>query len=197
MPLYFFHLSFGDRTVADDEGVELPNRSAARAEALAVIRDLADPEVAGNPRRWAGWFLQVADEKGEFLRMAIGHPALEVVVPRVRAQAAGSKPVPRPAATARDGSWSSRSRPADLIRELSQRQERAAQLFERTRHLQHEISLLCATSELLRQRARHLVAHARAASATGHDIEIFRIANEVVRPPSSNVVALRHPPRDR
>ena len=53
MPLYFFHLSFGDRTVPDDEGVELPNRSAARAEALAVIRDLTNPEVAGNPRRWA------------------------------------------------------------------------------------------------------------------------------------------------
>jgi len=42
MPLYFFHLSFGDRTVPDDEGVELSNRSAAREEALAVIRDLAD-----------------------------------------------------------------------------------------------------------------------------------------------------------
>ena len=28
MPLYFFHLSFGDRTVPDDEGVELPNRPA-------------------------------------------------------------------------------------------------------------------------------------------------------------------------
>jgi hypothetical protein len=81
MPLYFFHLSFGDRTVPDDEGVELPNRSAARAEALAVIRDLSNPEVAGNPRRWASWFLQVADEGGEVLRMPIGHPALEVVTP--------------------------------------------------------------------------------------------------------------------
>src|SRR5215472_3502322 len=175
MPHYFFHLAFGDRLVPDEEGVQLASRSQARSEAEAVIRELSDAQSGGNPRRWAGWFLQVADEKGEFLRMAIGHPALEVVAPRVRAQAAGSKPVPRPAATARDGSWS-RSRPADLIRELSKRQERAAQLFERT---------------------RHLVAHARAASATGHDIEIFRIANEVVRPPSSNVVALRHPPRDR
>jgi uncharacterized protein DUF6894 len=81
MPLYFFHLSFGDSTVPDDEGVELPTRSAAREEALAVIRDLSDPEVAGNPRRWAGWFLQVADEGGEFLRMPIGHPALEIVAP--------------------------------------------------------------------------------------------------------------------
>jgi hypothetical protein len=81
MPLYFFHLSFGHRIVPDDEGVELPNRRAARAEALAVTRDLSNPEVPGNPRRWASWFLQVADEKGQFLRMPIGHPALEIVAP--------------------------------------------------------------------------------------------------------------------
>jgi hypothetical protein len=81
MPLYFFHLSFGHRIVPDDEGVELPNRLAARAEALAVIRDLSNPEVSGNPRRWASWFLQVADEKGQFLRMPIRHPALEIVAP--------------------------------------------------------------------------------------------------------------------
>ena len=79
MPLYFFHLSFGDRTLLDDEGVELPNRSAARKEASAVIRDLAAPEVAGSARRWAGWFLQVADKGGQFLRLPIGHPALEIV----------------------------------------------------------------------------------------------------------------------
>jgi uncharacterized protein DUF6894 len=81
MPLYFFHLSFGHRIVPDDEGVELPNRRAARAEALAVIRDLSNPEVPGNPRRWASWFLLVADEKGQFLRMPIRHPALEIVAP--------------------------------------------------------------------------------------------------------------------
>jgi len=39
---------------------------------LAVIRDLSNPEVAGNPRRWASWFLQVADEEGQFLRLPIG-----------------------------------------------------------------------------------------------------------------------------
>jgi len=101
MPLYFFHLSFGDRTVPDDEGVELPNRSAARNEALAVIRDLADPEVAGNPRRWASWFLQVVDEGGEFLRLPIGHPALEVVTSegqQPQAESSEMKPT-QPAAT--------------------------------------------------------------------------------------------------
>jgi uncharacterized protein DUF6894 len=51
MPLYLFHLAFGHRTVPDEEGVELPNRSAAREEALAVVRDLADPDSGGNPRR--------------------------------------------------------------------------------------------------------------------------------------------------
>ena len=45
MPVYFFHLRFGDRLVADDEGVELSNRSAAREEALAVVRDLADSKI--------------------------------------------------------------------------------------------------------------------------------------------------------
>jgi len=100
MPLYFFHLSFGDRTVPDDEGVELPSRSAAREEALAVIRDLSNPEVAGNPRRWASWFLQVVDEGGEFLRMPIGHPTLEVITPNSRqAEAERSEEKPIPPAT--------------------------------------------------------------------------------------------------
>jgi hypothetical protein len=38
MPLYFFHLNFGHRVLPDEEGVELPNRSAAREEALAAVR---------------------------------------------------------------------------------------------------------------------------------------------------------------
>jgi hypothetical protein len=30
---------------------------AARKEAFAVVRDLANPEHSGRPRRWASWFL--------------------------------------------------------------------------------------------------------------------------------------------
>jgi hypothetical protein len=73
---YFYHLSFGDRTCRDEEGFEFPNRLAAQAEARAVIRELSHREA---PRRWAGWFLQVADEEGEFVRLPLGHPALVVV----------------------------------------------------------------------------------------------------------------------
>src|SRR5262245_26251496 len=75
MPCYFFHLSFGDRVLPDEEGVELSSRAAARREALAVVRDLSG-SVAG---RWAGWFLRVADQHGQFLSLSLGHPALEVV----------------------------------------------------------------------------------------------------------------------
>jgi hypothetical protein len=79
MPRYFFHLSFGQRMVPEKEGVELPNRSAACDDALAVIRDLANPEIGGSTRRWASSFLEVADGEGRFFRASIGHPALESV----------------------------------------------------------------------------------------------------------------------
>ena len=79
MPLYFFHLSFGQRVVADQERVELPSRSAARDEAVAVVRDLANAQVEGARRRWASWFLEVANETGGFFRTPIGHPAFELV----------------------------------------------------------------------------------------------------------------------
>ena len=81
MPRYFFHLSFGQRVVSDEDGFELPNRSAACTEAWAVVRELTNPEVSGGSRRWASWFLEVADEHGGFFRTPISHPALEVVTP--------------------------------------------------------------------------------------------------------------------
>src|SRR5947208_4550855 len=123
MPHYFFHLAFGDRLVPDEEGVELAGRSEARGEAQAVIRELSAARSVGNPRRWAGWFLQVADEKGQFLRVPIGHPALEIAAPRRLAQSAGSEPT-QPASFPQVD-LSPRSQPAGLVRGLSARQERA------------------------------------------------------------------------
>src|SRR5215468_5970055 len=75
MPRYFFHLSFGDRLLPDEEGVELASRSAARQEALAVVRELS----GSVTNRWASWFLRVADRRGQFLSLPLGHPALELV----------------------------------------------------------------------------------------------------------------------
>jgi hypothetical protein len=180
MPLYFFHLSFGDRTVPDDEGVELPNRSAAREEALAVVRDLSNPEVAGNPRRWASWFLQVADEGGEFLRMPIGHPALEVVTSdgqQPQAESSEMKPT-RPAGTVatRQG-----PRSAPLVQQMSAVRKQTEQLLQRNQQLRHELSVVCLASESIRVRASRLVSLARRAGSPTGDIEAYRIANKPTR----------------
>jgi hypothetical protein len=188
MPLYFFHLSFGDRTVPDDEGVELPNRSAARAEALAVIRDLSNPEVAGNPRRWASWFLQVADEGGEVLRMPIGHPALEVVTPdghQTEAEPSEEKPT-RPATTvaARGG-----RRSAMLVQQISAVRKRTEQLLQRNEQLRAELSSVCLASASIRVRASRVVSLARCASLTD-EIEVYRVATKPVRPAHPHLVLL-------
>jgi hypothetical protein len=176
MPLYFFHLSFGDRTVVDDEGVELPNRFAAREEALAVIRDLADPEVAGNPRRWASWFLQLADEGGEFLRMPIGHPTLELVTPDGRqAEAEPSEQEP----TRLAGTVVTRQgrRSTMLVQQMAAVRKRTEELLQRNQQLRQELSSLCLASASVRVRASRVVSLARRAAPTG-EIEIYRATNK-------------------
>jgi hypothetical protein len=187
MPLYFFHLSFGDRTVPDDEGVELPNRFAAREEALAVIRDLSNPELGGNPR-WASWFLQVVDEGGEFLRMPIGHPALEVVTPAGRQaepEPSEGKPI-RPAKTVatRQG-----RRSAALVQQMSAVRKQTLQLLQHNQQLRQELASLCLASASIRVRASRVVSLARLASPTD-EIEVYRAANKPARPPHPHLVLL-------
>jgi hypothetical protein len=187
MPLYFFHLSFGDRTVADDEGVELPDRSAAREEALAVIRDLSNPEVAGNPRRWASWFLQVADEGGEVLRMPIGHPALEVVTPDGR-QAEAEPPEQKPTRPGVTVATRQGRRSAALVQQMSAVRKRTEQLLQRNQQLRQELSSLCLASASIRVRASRVVSLARLASPADEN-EVYRTANPA-RPPHPHLVLL-------
>ncbi len=160
MPRYFFHLSFGQRMVPDEDGFELPSRSAACTEALAVVRELTNPELGGGSRRWASWFLEVADENGGFFRTPIGHPALEVVTPEA------------PRAEPREAVWltaqhpsdlAAKGRVAELIREMLARQQRTAELLEANKRLRLELSSILLGSEGVRIRANRLVSLARAA----------------------------------
>jgi hypothetical protein len=167
VPLYFFHLSFGDRILPDDEGVELPNRSAAREEALAAVRDLSDPAVGGNPRRWASWFLQVADEQGGFFRTPIGHPALEIVAPDVeksRVQSASCRyRWPRGLFFRRTAAPEARM--ADIIQQRKARQQCTAQLLRDNKQLRSELSSIYHTCENIGVRTSRLVLLARAAGS--------------------------------
>jgi hypothetical protein len=71
---------------------------------------------------------------------------------------------------------------AELVHELSARQQQAVRLLEHSRRLQRELSSLCAVNLSIRARARELVAHARLATAQGHHIGFFRTANVLARP---------------
>jgi hypothetical protein len=186
MPLYFFHLSFGDRTVPDDEGVELPNRSAAREEVLAIIRDLADPEVAGNTRRWAGWFLQVADEGGAFLRMPIGHPALEIVTPDTQESRAG-EPGVKPIRLAGTVATRGGRRSAMLVEQMAAVRKHTEQLLQRNQQLRQELSSLCVASASIRLHASRVVSLARPPSPAG---DVYRVANKPPRRSPPHLVVL-------
>src|SRR5262249_210840 len=166
MPLYFFHLSFGDRTLPDEEGVELSHRAAAREEALAVVRDLSAPPFSGNPRRWASWFLQVADHAGEFFRAPIGHPALEVVTAnghKLHAEERNSKPTRAVRHGHPSQSAPSETRAAELVRQMLEGRQSIAQLLKTNERLHEELSSLCRASEKIRAHARQVVARSRLA----------------------------------
>jgi hypothetical protein len=161
MPRYFFHLSFGQRLVADDEGVELPNRSAAREEAMAVVRELANPEVGGNARRWASWFLQVADDEGQFFRTPVGYPALEVVTGDGQDLEAEERQIkPNPAVSLIGQGVAARTRQA-LVQQIGAIRQHTAQLMEDNRRLREELSSLHLASENIRLHARRTLALAQ------------------------------------
>jgi hypothetical protein len=168
MPRFFFHLNFGQRVVPDEEGVELPNRSAAREEALAVVRELANPEVGGNARRWASWFLQVADERGPFFRTPIGHPALEVVAADAQEPHAERRALtPIPATAVAQQGPTPRAR-RDLVHQIWALRQHTAQLMAHNQQLREELSLLHSWTEGVRRRARHAVELARCMGTGGY-----------------------------
>jgi hypothetical protein len=161
MPRYFFHLSFGQRLVPDEEGVELANRSAAREEALTVVRELANPEVGGNARRWASWFLQVADDEGQFFRTPVGYPALEIVTADGQEPAVEERRIrPNPAASLAQQGAAPRTRRA-LVQQIWMIRQRTAQLMEENRRLREELSSLYLASENIRLHATRTMALAQ------------------------------------
>src|SRR5262245_8317615 len=133
MPRYFLHLSFGDRVLPDEEGVELASRAAARREALAVVRDLS----GSGTGRWAGWFLHVADPDGQFLSLPIGYPALELVSDgaTMRGRKDGEE-----VSFGRGQAGSLHERAAAQFEQALALRERTAQLLERNRQLRSELS---------------------------------------------------------
>jgi hypothetical protein len=165
MPRYFFNLTFGQRVVPDEEGVELPNQSAARDEALAAVRGVTDPQTGRTSRRWAGWFLEVADDRGGFFRTPIGHPALQVVSSEPHASPAEAPDLMlvREAATVPYAPAASRT--AEIVRQMQGRRQLTQQLLKDNRQFRAELLSVCLASGAIRVRTNRLVLLARAASS--------------------------------
>jgi hypothetical protein len=153
MPIFYFHFGFAGRILPDDEGTELPDRTAARAEAVAVMREIAPVLGGRGPEQRADGFLRVADEDGPFLHLPMDRPALEVV------SAETSAAPPPPAETV-----SSTAGVADvttLVAEAMREHEHAMRLMEKNRQLRYALSSVLATSETVRRQAAALIACAR------------------------------------
>jgi len=160
MPHYFFNLIFGDRVSADEEGTELHDQRAAREEAFAIIRELSDPALGGNPRRWAGWVLQVADKVGPFMRAPIGHPALEIVTRDW--QPASKRPAAPQAFRRQPPREQSMSRKLSaIVKQMLACKAKAAELKDKNRQLRNEIADITLKSQEARNRARFLITSAQ------------------------------------
>ena len=63
MPRYFFHLTNGHRSTRDPDGVELPDASAVRNEAVEMVAGLLD-EAALTGHDWTDWRVEICDSEG-------------------------------------------------------------------------------------------------------------------------------------
>jgi Domain of unknown function (DUF6894) len=64
MPLFYFNLQ-NTHTLADPDGTELPDVTAARAHAFGVARELMFKRRGMLERDWADWRMSVRDAGGK------------------------------------------------------------------------------------------------------------------------------------
>jgi uncharacterized protein DUF6894 len=63
MPRYFFHLTDGNQVLNNHKGIDLSGNAAARADAVALARDLKHG-AAMRDWNWTGWFVTIVDQHG-------------------------------------------------------------------------------------------------------------------------------------
>jgi hypothetical protein len=63
MPRYYFNLTNGKQALSNHKGIDLPGDAAARADAVALARDLIHG-TAMPGWDWTGWFVAIHDQHG-------------------------------------------------------------------------------------------------------------------------------------
>jgi hypothetical protein len=64
MSRYYFHLRFDDRTIADQDGSDLPDAAAARQEALVAARQILADAIRSGSENIPEAFV-IADSEGK------------------------------------------------------------------------------------------------------------------------------------
>ena len=77
MRRFYFHLRAGDEITPDEDGMELPDLSAAKGEAALAARELLADAIKGGKRDVPEAFV-IADEAGQSLAIV----PLATVLPR-------------------------------------------------------------------------------------------------------------------
>jgi len=159
MPVYFFHVSRGNRLLPDEDGTELRNRVAAREEAFSVASDLCHGVAGYDRRHWANCFLVVADADGSFLRIPIAPEGPTIVAPGHAAstseQFTPSGTLPGVASVRLGG------RVAKLIQQTEKRRHATRRLMERQRVLRNQLRGQLASTEQALGEASQALARAR------------------------------------
>jgi hypothetical protein len=63
MARFYFNFVYGQETIEDPEGMELPDEAAAQQQASYAVLDIQKTKFA-LPRNWAGWSVEVVDDHG-------------------------------------------------------------------------------------------------------------------------------------
>lgn len=78
MARYYFHLTEDQRTLADEEGLTLPDAAAARAAAIYQIRSIVAQETRETGRIWLARHIDVADDCGAVIEHVRFVDALDI-----------------------------------------------------------------------------------------------------------------------
>ena len=63
MPRFFYHLSDGQRTFSDENGIELDNLAAARRHLVSHVRELRGALSDKGIHDWSKWAVIVSDNE--------------------------------------------------------------------------------------------------------------------------------------
>jgi hypothetical protein len=64
MPRYFFHLRSASKRLQDCQGLMLRGQEGACQEARETVQDFFQPSAGRVAPDWAGWSMEVCDERG-------------------------------------------------------------------------------------------------------------------------------------